>query len=138
MGIAVEGKRLIRKIRLVNLLSYGPTSKAVSLQPLNVLIGPNASGKSNLIEALMLLASTPDDLRAVLREGGGVAEWPWKGKGYSPGKGQLMHIEVQMSDAKYGPLVKHAITLLAVGGLNRMLIRDEEITIGNTIEYSYE
>jgi predicted ATPase len=45
-----------------------------------VLIGPNASGKSNLIEAISLLAATPKDLLEPIREGGGAAEWIWKGK----------------------------------------------------------
>jgi predicted ATPase len=62
-----------------NLLSYGPETAPLSLGPLNVFIGPNGSGKSNLIEALALLRATPGDVRAVIRLGGGVREWLWKG-----------------------------------------------------------
>jgi AAA15 family ATPase/GTPase len=51
----MNGSRLIQTLRIQNFLSFGPESEAVDLQPLNVLIGPNASGKSNLIEALGLL-----------------------------------------------------------------------------------
>lgn len=75
----MDGMKLIRSIRLENLLSYGPDSRALSLEPLNVLIGPNASGKSNLIEALSLLAEAPKDLQIPVRKGGGVADWLWKG-----------------------------------------------------------
>ena len=75
----MEGKRFLRSIRLQNILSFGPDTPELTLEPLNVLIGPNASGKSNLIEALTLLAATPRDLQAPLREGGGVHEWLWKG-----------------------------------------------------------
>jgi predicted ATPase len=77
----MDGMRLIRSIRLENLLSYGPNSRALPLEPLNVLIGPNASGKSNLIEALSLLAAAPSDLQVPIREGGGVGDWLWKGSG---------------------------------------------------------
>jgi predicted ATPase len=70
---------LIRNLRLQNFLSYGPEGVSVDLRPLNVLIGPNASGKSNLLEALAILRATSGDLQGVIREGGGVAEYLWKG-----------------------------------------------------------
>ena len=75
----MEGKRFIHSIRLENFLSYGSEGEQIELQPLNVLIGPNASGKSNLIEAIGLLQATPGNLTASIREGGGVREWLWKG-----------------------------------------------------------
>ena len=55
----MEGKRFLHSIRLQNILSFGPDTPELPLEPLNVLIGPNASGKSNLIEALSLLAAAP-------------------------------------------------------------------------------
>jgi predicted ATPase len=79
-GGGMQGKRLLRSIRLKNLLSYGSEGETLELEPLNVLIGPNASGKSNLIEALTLLAAAPTDLLRPLLEGGGVEEWIWKGE----------------------------------------------------------
>jgi predicted ATPase len=75
----MEGKRLIRTLHLQNLLSFGPESREITLEPLNVLIGPNASGKSNLIESMAILRATPKDLTAPIREGGGMGEWLWKG-----------------------------------------------------------
>jgi len=71
--------RLLTEIRLDNLLSFGPGSPALPLEALNVLIGPNGSGKSNLIEAVALMRATHADLQKVLRQGGGSAEWIWKG-----------------------------------------------------------
>ena len=71
--------RPIKSIRLKNLLSFGPDSVAVELESLNVLIGPNASGKSNFIEALGLLQALPSDLMRPIRKGGGINEWLWKG-----------------------------------------------------------
>ena len=81
----MQGKRFIRSLRLQNVLSYGPEAVEIRLEPLNVIIGPNASGKSNLIEAVSLLKATPVDLAAPLREGGGIAEWLWKGDGRKGG-----------------------------------------------------
>jgi len=75
----MEDRKLIRTIRAQNVLSYGPQTSELSLGPLNVLIGPNASGKSNLIEILSLLAAAPKDLQVPIREGGGVRDWLWKG-----------------------------------------------------------
>ena len=75
----MDGKRFIRSIRLENLLSFGSPPVELELEPLNVLIGPNASGKSNLIEALSLLAAAPTDLKIPFRDGGGIREWIWKG-----------------------------------------------------------
>ncbi|HVC32195.1 MAG TPA: AAA family ATPase, partial [Chloroflexota bacterium] len=76
----MEGKRLILTLSLKDFLSYGPDGMEIGLEPLNVLIGPNSSGKSNLIEAINVLRSTPKDLTAPIREGGGVSEWLWKGR----------------------------------------------------------
>ena len=75
----MDGTRVIETIQLQNILSYGPDTPVFDLGPLNVLIGPNASGKSNLIEALSLLAAAPKDIQTPLREGGGIHEWTWKG-----------------------------------------------------------
>ena len=84
----MEGKGLLNSIRLKNILSYGSEGVTLELEPLNVLIGPNAAGKSNLIEAISLLAAAPRDLLTPIREGGGTAEWIWKG-GDSPGISRL-------------------------------------------------
>jgi predicted ATPase len=78
----MEGNKLLQSIRLKNLLSYGSEGVTLELEPLNVLIGPNAAGKSNLIEAISLLAAAPRDLLEPLREGGGTLEWIWKGGGH--------------------------------------------------------
>ena len=69
----------IQRLRMGGLLSFPPDMEFFELQPLNVLIGPNASGKSNFIEVLELLRSTPTDFAAAIRDGGGAQEWLWKG-----------------------------------------------------------
>jgi predicted ATPase len=71
--------RTIVEIGLSNLLSFGPDTQPIALKSLNVLIGPNGSGKSNFIEAVSLMRSAPSDIRTVIRQGGGVSDWIWKG-----------------------------------------------------------
>jgi predicted ATPase len=51
----------------------------LDLRPLNVLIGPNASGKSNLIEAFSWLQAAPRDLLGLVQRGGGIRAWLWLG-----------------------------------------------------------
>ncbi len=70
---------MLSQIALRNLLSFGPTGIDLPLRPLNVLIGPNASGKSNLIEAISLLQAMPVDLTEPIKDGGGVGDWLWRG-----------------------------------------------------------
>ena len=68
---------LFQSIHLKNILSFRDSE--LDLGPLNILIGPNASGKSNLIETLALLQAIPDDIAAFFRLNGPVADWIWKG-----------------------------------------------------------
>lgn len=94
----IPDTRLLRQIRLSNLLSFGPDTPALELENLNILIGPNGSGKSNLIEALALMRATPvppqttydNDVRGVVRLGGGVTEWIWKGTKDRPASIELV------------------------------------------------
>ncbi len=76
----MEGKRFIHNIRLKNFLSYGNEGEEIELEPLNVLIGANTSGKSNLIEAIGILRAAPGDLQAAIRYGGGIFDYLWKGE----------------------------------------------------------
>ena len=80
----MEGQRFIRTIRLENILSFGPDTPELPLEPLNVFIGPNASGKSNINEALSLLQAAPRDLQEPIRQGGGITDWLWKGASVTP------------------------------------------------------
>lgn len=63
--------RIIQRLRMPGLLSFPPDMDFFELQSLNVLIGPNASGKSNFIEVLGLLNALPTDFAAAIRVGGG-------------------------------------------------------------------
>ncbi len=129
----MEGNQLIRSLRLQNFLSYGNEAKEIELRPLNVLIGPNAAGKSNLIEALGLLRATPEDLTEPIRRGGGIRAWIWKGseeRGEKivrtlAGQDLVAAIEATVSYPK-GPMpLRYRLRLTAVG--QRMQLVDEAI-----------
>jgi predicted ATPase len=68
----------IKRLVLKKILSFNDAE--IELGQLNVLIGPNAVGKSNLIEVLGLLQAAPNSslVTAILR-GGGVRQWLWMG-----------------------------------------------------------
>ena len=72
--------KFIRNIKMPGLLSFPPGMPPFELHDLNVLIGANGSGKTNLIETINLLRATPTDFATTIREGGGATEWFWKGE----------------------------------------------------------
>ena len=82
---------LLKSIKLTNFLSYGSESEPLALGPLNVLIGANGSGKSNLIEALEILRAAPTDLTAAILGGGEVRNWLWQGSSTCEGCGCIKH-----------------------------------------------
>lgn len=69
---------MLKSLRIKNLLSFGPDGVDVELRPLNVLIGPNGSGKTNFIEVIRLLQAAPTDLGAAFRANGcRIEDWAW-------------------------------------------------------------
>ena len=111
----------IQTIRLNNILSYGSSDDEFSLKPLNVLIGPNASGKSNLVEALSLLAAAPRDLQATIREGGGIRDWLWKG---TPRRAAAT-VEVTVENPKGQMPLRYRLSFTETGA--RFELRDEAV-----------
>ncbi len=70
---------LIKRLNLKKILSFNDAT--VEHGQLNVLIGPNAVGKSNLIEVISLLQAAPVSgrLGATILNGGGIRQWLWLG-----------------------------------------------------------
>ena len=64
---------LIKSLSLKRILSFNDAT--VELGPLNVLIGPNAVGKSNVIEIIGLLQAAPTNILTPILRGGGVSQW---------------------------------------------------------------
>ena len=102
---------LIERIKLQNILSFGPDPVELELKPLNVLIGPNGAGKSNLIEIIDLLRCAPSDISRPISKGGGVTQWIWQGNPkLSPAKveavtnptgEQALHYAFEFSDIEH-------------------------------------
>jgi predicted ATPase len=65
----------ISSLTLRNILSFREPPP-LELRPLNILIGANASGKSNLISCIQLLQALPNSLSRFIRD---PDAWIWKG-----------------------------------------------------------
>lgn len=98
--------RLLQEITLRNVLSFGPQTATLPLENLNVLIGPNGSGKSNLIETIALMRAAPGDMAAVIRRGGGIKEWVWKGQ-----KAEVAAIDFVFSNPKGKQPLRHVVEI---------------------------
>ncbi|MDE0071553.1 MAG: AAA family ATPase [Caldilineaceae bacterium] len=120
-----EDARFIRTLRLRNLLSFGPDSGPIELGALNVLIGPNGSGKSNLIVAIDLLRASATDMVALLRTGGGTAEWLWKGTKTRP----VAQLNATLSYPNSDVPLHHRISFTAVR--QRFSLIEEVISNGH-------
>jgi predicted ATPase len=124
--IGTEGKEeqsmsttLLTSLHLKGFLSFGSHSEPVKLIGLNVLIGPNGTGKSNFIEAAELLHATPADFSGAIRMGGLPSDWIWHG-----GKGaSTARIEAKLSPANGTPELRYGIEFTDSGG--RLEIVDE-------------
>lgn len=120
---------MFKEITLRNFLSFGPDSEPVTLGPLNVLLGANGSGKSNFIEAIMLLAATPRDrtLAEFIRGGGGVDQWIHKGA--APAEWLEVEAVVALSKRHANspelPTVRHRIRVAENN--HRMEVVDERV-----------
>jgi predicted ATPase len=101
----------LESIRLDSFLSFAPGTASVALRPLNVLIGPNASGKSNVIEALELLRATPTGFASAIRDGGGARDWLWKGEG----RCKDATIEVDINQTSLTPPLRYRLRFAEAG-----------------------
>lgn len=130
-----KDKRFLRQIEPSNILSFGPDTKPLDLENLNVLIGPNGAGKSNLIEVVALMRATPKDVRAVIREGGGAAEWIWKGS-----RKRLATVKLVINYPKGSRPLRHLLSFYASKQgfrLNDERIEDELSMVEKDPSYYY-
>ena len=100
---------LLKSIKIEQLLSFQEID--LELRPLNVLIGANAFGKSNLIEIMALLQAVPRDLGGFVRRSGGMADWLWKGENIGRETGTTGTVEAVVAyDSGRMPL-RYALSL---------------------------
>jgi predicted ATPase len=112
---------IVRRLKIRNLLSF--RSAAIDLRGLNVLIGPNGSGKTNLVEVLGLLQNAPGDLARTISKGGPIEEWLWKGAEESP----TASIEASISKPPEPAPLRYFLEFAKVGF--RFEITGEEIEV---------
>lgn len=104
---------MLSRLKVRDLLSFGSAGATIEFGRLNVLIGPNASGKSNLIDLIALLRSTTTDVAAQVREGGGIREWLWRGAPQDPDREGVLTAEVSLGALG---LVSHKLGLQSEAG----------------------
>lgn len=127
---------LIKKIKLENMLSFGPNTEPLEMKPLSVLIGPNGSGKSNLIEAIGLLQAAPRDLLAPINAGGGVGDWLWQGEESA----SEAKVEVVVENLKAAKTLRYRLGIARHGQrfkLNEEQIETEDPFPGHKSPYIY-
>ncbi len=115
---------MINSIRLSNFLSFGNDSEEILLNPLNIVIGTNGSGKSNFLEAFDLLRCAPSDITKPIREGGGVSDWLYKGDNKQGNAAIDVVVKNSLPNPKHNEL-RYAIEFNAVG--QQFEIVDEKI-----------
>jgi predicted ATPase len=91
------------------------------LRGLNVFIGANGCGKSNLVEAINLLRAAPKEWRDVTRKGGGVSEWIWKGGR----KNSKACVEALISNPKGTQPLRHSMSFHSVA--QAFALDDEQV-----------
>ncbi len=112
-SIRVQGFRRLHDVEL-------------KLRPLNVLIGANGSGKTSLLDVFTLLAaSAAGDLKAMIREYGGVDSNLSVMNGVEGEKARFARFELRKQVSAYGPL-EYAISLKPGG--TSYEIPDESLT----------
>ena len=126
---------LLNRIRLRNLLSFGPEGLDLDLPGLTVLIGPNGSGKSNLLEALGLLKAAPSQLATPVREGGGIRNWLWNRQA-----DRTALVEAVVQNPRGGHRLRHAIEFTESGQTFKLVderVENEEPYPGHQEPYFF-
>ena len=129
----------IKKIKLKNFLSYGPEEIEIKLNNLNILVGANGSGKSNIFEAISLLRSTPTAIVAPVRKGGGVSDWLWKGA-KDPIASISFDFDNNFSDRYSDIDINYSMDFTVVNNRFEIIkekIENTEPAYGNSIPYLY-
>lgn len=123
--------RLLQRITLRNILSFGPNTPELELRALNVLIGPNGSGKSNLLAALGLLPAIPNDLlKALEASGNRLNDWFWQHHFARPAT-----LAVTLASPDSATLVRHEVSFKAREG-RLQFTRETISTADNELAFS--
>jgi predicted ATPase len=100
-GLVVDRGTQLCQLELQNFLSFGPQEAEFLFGNLNVLVGPNGSGKTNLFEAIRVLRSCVRDFGSPMYANGGVEAYLWRGEGAGPLATVRAFIVVKVADGVY-------------------------------------
>lgn len=111
-------KRLIQSIQIQNLLSFGRDMPELELLPLNILIGLNGSGKSNLIDVLSILQASPRNLLTPFKgkSVGSIQDWLWKGwrrERDGPLQSAVIDVRIHYPGSRSGIPLRHRLSFSA-------------------------
>jgi predicted ATPase len=109
------------KVHLRDILSFRDAALS-EIGSVNLLIGANASGKSNFLDALSLLQAAPSGLAKPIVRGGGFREWIWKGAGSSADEST---IECELATAESTASLRYLLSLQESNG--GFVIRQESL-----------
>lgn len=136
----------LHRLAIRNLLSFGTAETVIDLHNLNVLIGPNGSGKTNLIEVIGLLQSAPGDLERAISNGGSIEQWLWKGRSQSLTASELMRaaptasIDAMVSAQTDAGALHYRLAFKKAGfrfQIDDELVEDEQAGSGNNSTHAY-
>lgn len=111
---------LFHRLKIVGLLSFGPAGVDLPMGPLNVLIGPNGSGKTNFLEVIALFRACANGLDPVFTADG-IGEWLWKGR--RAGNAFILEADVEYGS---GGKARHLMTVAVRNGKPIMKIEQLE------------
>jgi predicted ATPase len=110
---------LIQHLHVSGLLSFGHKGIDLPMRKLNVLIGPNGCGKSNLLEVINMFREAPSPLHSIagpIMEDGGIHEWLWKEGSNGEGEPITAIAFCQIASGKKGVCYQHELRLQNNGG----------------------
>jgi predicted ATPase len=119
---------LINRLELKEILSFRETT--VELGQLNVLIGPNAVGKSNLIEVVGLLQAAPAGFATAILRSGGARQWIWLGD-RDPSRVAEVVCELNLTRGRQRGPVKYGLRFSEDSNSNVPVILREHIERAN-------
>ena len=123
---------LLKSIKINGLLSFRDVE--LEIRPLNVLVGANASGKSNLIEIMALLQAVPRDLAGFFRRSGGVSDWLWRGTASDSASndvGTVGTVEALIAGAAGTPPLRYLLSVAEKDG--QLAVAEERLERENAV-----
>jgi predicted ATPase len=123
--LAPEGSRtLVGQLGLQGFLSFGPERTNLTLGPLNVFVGANGCGKSNVVEAFEVLRAVSSDLSRPLGRGGSVDDWLWHGMDGSRADRATLAVRIESGEVNKKPVL---YTLTYGSQRGQVLVLDERV-----------